>query len=169
MRLQAAKLATMHVVNWEDAQGADAALASCRKWLKVGKDTPAKKRDALLRKYLDSQADTKEGCALFCICNSLVLSKGLLYISTIPKGELARVLAFLVPSSQCTMALNGVHHDAHHQGQQRMLALVQEHFWWPMMVEDCKALVRSCPRCHTFEGTIPKAPLCPIGLTHPLS
>ena len=98
------------------------------------------------------------------MCNSLVLNKGLLYISMTPKGELEGVLAFLVPSSQCVMALNGIHWDAGHQGQQRMLALLQECFWWPMMVKDCKALVRGCPRCCTFEGAIPKAPLM-----HPLS
>ena len=34
-RVQAAKLAPMHVVNWEDAKGADVALAACRKWLKA--------------------------------------------------------------------------------------------------------------------------------------
>ena len=78
------------------------------------------------------------------------------------------MLAFLVPSSQCTTALNSIHHDAGHQGQQRMLALAQECFWWPMMVEDCKALVRGCPRCHIFEGAIPKAPLCPIRAHAPL-
>ena len=72
------------------------------------------------------------------------------------------MLAFLVPSSQCTMALNSIHWDAGHQGQQRMLALVQECFWCPMIVEDCKALVRGCPRCHAFEGAIPRAPLWPI-------
>ena len=37
-----------------------------------------------------------------------------------------------------------------------------------MMVEDWKALVRGCPRCHTFEGAIPKAPLCPIRVHAPL-
>ena len=152
----------MHVVNWEGAQGADTVLAACRKWLKACKDTPAKRRDALLKKYLGSQADMEVGCSLFCICNSLVLHKGLLYISTMPKGELEGVLAFLVPSSQCAMALNSMHQDAGHLGQQKMLALAQECFWWPMMVEDCKALVRGCPRCHMFEGVIPKVPLCPI-------
>ena len=137
-------------------------LAACRKWLKAHKDTPTEKRDALLKKYLGSLADMEEGCALFCTCNSLVLSKRLLYISTMPKGELEGVLAFLVPSGQHTTALNGIHHEVGHQGQQRMLALAQECFWWPLMVEDCKALVRGCPRCHTFKGVIPKAPLCPI-------
>ena len=167
-RVQPAKLAHMHMVNWEDAQGSDLVLAACRKWLKACKDAPTEKRDALLKKYLGSQVDMEEGRALFCVRNNLVLSKGLLYMSTTPKGEMEGVLAFLVLSSQCMAALNGVHHDAGHQGQQRTLALAQEHFWWPMMVEDCKALVRGCPRCHAFEGQIPKAPLCPIRENAPL-
>ena len=78
----------------------------------------------------------EEGHALFQISNSLVLSKGLLYVSTTPKGEVEGVLAFLVHTSQFTAVLNGVHHDTGHQGQQRMLALAQEYLWWPMMAED---------------------------------
>ena len=66
---------------------------------------------------------------LFCMHHSLSLNKELLYLSMTPKGELKGVLAFLVPMSQCTAALNGVHCDAGHQGQQCMLALAQEHFW----------------------------------------
>ena len=81
-----------------------------------------------MKKYLGNQADTEEGHALFCMHNSLVLSKGLLYISTMPKGDVEGVLACLVPTSQHTAALNGVHHDADHQGQQRTLALAQECF-----------------------------------------
>ena len=113
-RVQAAKLAPMHMVNWEDTQGVDMALAACRKWLKACKDTPVEKTDALLKKYLGSQGDMEEGCALFHIHNSLVLSKGLLYMSTTPKGEMEGVLAFLVPSSQCMAALNSVHCDTGH-------------------------------------------------------
>ena len=72
------------------------------------------------------------------------------------------MLAFLVPTGQCRVALNGVHCDAGHQGQQRMLTLAQDCFWWPIMVDDCRALVQGCQWCHTFEGVVPKAPLCPI-------
>ena len=54
-----------------------------------------------------------------------------------PKGEIEGVLAFVIPVAQCRMALNGVHRDARHQGQQWILALTQERFWWPMMAEDC--------------------------------
>ena len=85
-----------------------------------------------------------------------------------PKGEVEGVLAFLVPTSQCRVALNGVHHDTGHKGQQRMLALAKEHFWWPMMVDDCRALVWGCQGSCTFEGAVPKAPLCPIKAHAPL-
>ena len=78
------------------------------------------------------------------------------------------MLAFLVPTSQHTTALNGVHCDAGHQGQHRTLALAQECFWWPMMAEEYRALVRGCLRCRTFEGVVPKAPLCPIRVHIPL-
>ena len=66
------------------------------------------------------------------------------------------------------MALNGVHHDAGHQGQQRTLALTQERFWWPMMAEDCCTLVRGCLHCQAFKGKVPKALLCPIRAYAPL-
>ena len=139
--MQATKLAPIHVVDCGEAQVADAVQATCQKWLRAHRDTPPQKRDALLKKHLGNQADTEEGCTLFHMHNSLVLSKGLLYISTMPKGEVEGVVAFLIPTSQCTADLNGVHHDAGHQDQQRTLALAQECFWWPMMAEDCKALM----------------------------
>ena len=93
------------------------------------------------------EAETEQGGTLFHIGNSLILNKGLKYMSATPKGETEGVLTFVVPAGQCCMALNGVHHDAGHQGQQRTLALTQERFWWPMMAEDCRALVRGCPCC----------------------
>ena len=121
----AAKLVPMHIVDWGEAQEMDAALATCRRWLFTCKDTPFPKRDMLLKKYLGDNADMEEWHALIHVHNSLVLSKGLLYVST-PKGEAKGILAFLVPTGQCHTALNGVYCDAGHQGQQRTLALMQE-------------------------------------------
>ena len=63
-RVQAAKLALKHVVDWGEAQETDAVLAACRKWLKACKDTPSQKRDTLLKKYLGSQVDTGGACSL---------------------------------------------------------------------------------------------------------
>ena len=68
-------------------------------------------------------------------------------MSTTPKGETEGVLTFVVPVGQCRMALNGVHWDVGHQGQQRTLAVTQKRFWWPMMAEDCHVIVRGCPCC----------------------
>ena len=159
LELQAVKLAPMHIVDWEEAQEADATLATCCKWLLL---TPLPKQDALLKECFGAEAETEQGKTFFCICNSLILNKGLMYVSTTPKGQTEGILTFVVPVGQCRMALNGVHRDAGHQGQQRTLALAQKRFWWPMMAEDCHAIVRGCPHCRAFEGEVPKAPLCPI-------
>ena len=120
-RVQAVKLAPMHTVDWAEAQKADATLAACRKWLHLRRDTPLPKWDALLKKCLGMEAETEHGKMLFCICNSLILNKGLMYVSMTPKGETEGILTFVVPVDQCHMALNGVHHDVGHQGQQRLL------------------------------------------------
>ena len=126
------------------------------------------KWDALRKECLGVEAEVEQGKMLFHIHNSLILNKGLMYMSATLKGETEDVLAFVVPVGQCRMALNGVHHDASHQGQQTTLALAQERFWWPMMAEDCCTIVRGCPHCSAFEGEVPKAPLCPIRVYAPL-
>ena len=136
-RVQAAKLELMHVVDWEQAQEVDVALAGCCKWLCLRKGMPPSRRDTLLKECLGAEAETEQGKMFFCICNSLVLNKGLMYANMTQKGETEGVLAFIVPTAQCCMALNRVHWDAGHHGQQWTLALTQERFWWPMMAEDC--------------------------------
>ena len=59
--IKVAKLVPMHIVDWGEAQEADAALAACCWWLKTYKDTSRPKRDALLKQYLGYQAETEEG------------------------------------------------------------------------------------------------------------
>ena len=162
--VQVAKLAPMHTVDWQEAQEADAALAACHRWLHLRKDTPLPKRDAFLKECLGAEAESEQGKMLFHIRNSLILNKGLMYMSTTPKGETEGVFTFIVPVDQCRMALN----SAHREGQQRTLALTQERFWWTMMAEDCCVIVRGCPHCRAFEGKVPKAPLCPIRAYAPL-
>ena len=116
--VKAVKLAPMHVVDWSEAQEMDAVLVACHWWLKTRKDTPLPKRDGLLKQYLGCHAEMEEGHALFHVWNSLALNKGLMYIGTTPKGKAEGILAFVVPGKQCQAALNGLHHDTGHQGQQ---------------------------------------------------
>ena len=129
---------------------------------------PPPRQDTLLKECLRAEAETEQGKMFFCIRNSLILNKGLMYVNMTPKGETEGVLAFVVPAGQCRIVLNGVHHDAGHQGQQRTLALTQERFWWPMMAEDCQAIVRECPHCQAFEGEVSRATLCLIQVYAPL-
>ena len=42
-RVQVAKLAPMHVVDWHEVQEEDAVLAACIKWLRTHKGTPKEK------------------------------------------------------------------------------------------------------------------------------
>ena len=161
-RVQVAKLEPMHIVDWEQAQEADVALAGCHKWLHLRKGMPSSWQDTLLKECLGVEAETEQGKMFFHICNSLILSKGFMYANTTPKGKTEGVLAFIIPVGQCHLALNGVHCNAGHQGQQWTLALTQERFWWPMMAENCCAIVRGCLRCQASEGEVPRAPLCLI-------
>ena len=78
---------------------------------------------------------------MFHMRNSFTMKNGVLYVNIIPKGETEGLLAFVVPNAHWQAALNGVYQDARHQGQQRMLVLAQEHFWWLKMEEDCRAVV----------------------------
>ena len=43
------------------------------------------------------EAETEQGKMFFPICNSLILNKGLMYVSTALKGKTEGVLAFVVP------------------------------------------------------------------------
>ena len=114
-RVQAAKLEPMHIVDWEQAQEVDVALAGCCKWLCLRKGMPPPRRDTLLKECLGAEAKTKQGKVFFHIHNSLVLNRGLMYINTTPKGETEGVLAFVIAVAQHHMVLNGVHSDAGHQ------------------------------------------------------
>ena len=162
LRVQVAKLEPMHIVDWEQAQEADAALARCHKWLYLRKDTLPPRWETLLKECLGAEAETEQGKMFFHTRNSLILNKGLMYINTTPKGETEGVLAFVIPVGQHHLVLNGVHRNAGHQGQQWTLALTQERFWWPMMAENFHVIVRGCLCCQAFEGKVPRASLCLI-------
>ena len=61
VRVQAEKLAPMHIVDWEEAQEADATLAMYRKWLRLRRDTLLSKQDALLKECLGVEAEIEQG------------------------------------------------------------------------------------------------------------
>ena len=107
--MQAAKLAPMHMVNWEDAQGADMALVACRKWLKAHKDTPVREERCPAEEVPRQSGRYRGGLHPFPHVQQLGPEQGTVVHSTTPKGEMEGVLAFLVPSSQHTAALNSIY------------------------------------------------------------
>ena len=94
--------------------------------------------------------------------------QGALYLHSTPKGEDEDLLLFMVPKVHWTAALNGCHWDAGHQGHDHTLSLLQECFWWPGMAKQMRQVIKTCRRCLQYEGSNPKAPLCPIVATAPL-
>ena len=90
-RVQVAKLELMHVVDWEQAQEAGVTLAGCCKGM------PPSRQDTLIKECRGAEAKTEQGKMFFRIRNSLILNKGLMYVSTTPKGETEGVLAFFIP------------------------------------------------------------------------
>ena len=90
-------------------------------------------------------------------------------ICTLPqKGENEDLLLFIVPKAHQTATLNGCHQDAGHQGHDYTLSLLQEQFWCPGMAKQMSQVTKACRCCFQYEGSTPKAPLCPIVATTPL-
>ena len=163
VQAHALKLTPMHMTNWEEAQHEDMCcwLPAVSGW--VWKRMSLHRGEMLCLRHAWVNIQTlKRARRCFSVRNNLTIRKGLLYVNIIPKGETEGLLAFVVPSTHRCTALNGVHQDAGHQGQHRTLALAEEHFWWPKMVEDCRASVRGCQCCKIFKGAVVKALLCPI-------
>ena len=69
-RVQVVKLEPMHIVDWEQAQEVDVALAGCRKWLHLRKGMLPPRRDTLLKECLGVEAETEQGKMFFHICKS---------------------------------------------------------------------------------------------------
>ena len=102
-------------------------------------------------------------------CQNFISPQGTLYLYSTPKAEDKDLLLFMVPKVHIwTAILNGCHWDEGHQGHDRTLSLLQEHFWWPGMAKQMRQVIKTCSCCLQYEGSTPKAPLCPIVATTPL-
>ena len=151
----------MHVTNWAEAQKEDPELDAVLQWL-------GSKKKADLRTLLGECVMGKEGRMVWRNHQNFTSLQGTLYLLSTPKGEDEDLLLFVVPKAHRTATLNGCHRDAGHQGHDQMLFLLQECFWWPGMAKQMRQVIKTCRRCLQYEGSNPKAPLCPIVATTPL-
>ena len=154
-------LVKMHVTDWATAQKEDPKLNAVLQWLESKKKTD-------LRTLLREHASSEEGWMVWRNHQNFTTLQGTLYLHSTPKGENEDLLLFVVLKMHWTAALNGCHQDAGHQGHSCTLSLLQECFWWPGMAKQMRQVIRACKCCLQYEGSTPKAPLCPIVATTPL-
>ena len=150
--------------------GWDALLAACWSGCTQERMLLCKKRDALLKRCMGEHSDLEEGRAMFRVRNSFTWKRGCCMWTPCLKVKLKDcwpLLSSLHTSEQLLMVCTETP-GTRHQGQQRMLVLAQECFWWPKMEGDCWALVQGCQTLLGFEGAIVKAPLCSIQAYVPL-
>ena len=151
----------MHVTDWAAAQKEDPELDAVLQWL-------GSRKKADLRMLLGECITSEEGRMVWRNCQNFITLQGALYLCSTPKGEDEDLLLFMVPKAHQTAALNGCHWDAGHQGCDHTLSLLQECFWWPGMAKQMRQVIKTCRCCLQYEGSNPKAPLCPIVATAPL-
>ena len=151
----------MHVTNWATAQKDDPELDAVLQWLESKKETNLK---TLLGEYTLSE----EGQIIWRNCQNFTALQDTLYLHSMPKGENEDLLLFVVLKTHQTATLNGCHQDMGHQGCDHTLSFLQEHFWWPGMAKQMRQVIMACKCCLQFEGSTPKAPLCPTVATTPL-
>ena len=86
----------------------------------------------------------------------------------IPPGDAMETKLFIIPRVYQRRAIDGCHQDAGHQGQNRMLSLAAERFWWPDMPPEVRNAVKNCQKYIKHEFNSSKEPLHPIIVTAPL-
>ena len=94
------------------------------------------------------------------------LKHGVLYRKT-QVHDKAR-LQLVLPPSYRSKAMAGCHDLVGHLGQDRVLELLRDRFFWPGMHMDVASYINSCPRCIRRKTQPDTAPLHNIEATQPL-
>ena len=96
----------------------------------------------------------------------LTLKHGVLYKRSKVDARTKHLL--VVPPSHRQKALEGCHDQVGHLGQDRVLDLLRDRFYWPGMHVDVISYINSCPRCLRRKSQPDKAPLVNIETSQPL-
>ena len=104
---------------------------------------------------------------LIRIKKQLILKQGVLYRRT-TKVNTRTKLQLVLPQSHRTRAIAGCHDQVGHLGQDSVLDLLRDQFYWPGMHIDVVSYINSCPRCLRRKSQPDKAPLLNIEGSQPL-
>ena len=119
-------------------------------------------------KHLKIQGDmSSELKALIRLKKQLLLKQGVLYRRVTPSDAKPR-LQLILPPSHRNKAIEGCHDQVGHLGQDRVLELLRDRFYWPGMHIDVASYLNSCPRCLIRKSQADQAPLLNIEVNQPL-
>ena len=114
--------------------------------------------------YQGMSSDLK---AFLRIRKQFKLKQGVLYRKKTQVNDKAR-LQLVLPLSHRPKAMVGCHDQVGHLGQDRVLGLLRDRFFWPGMHTDVASYINSCPRCIRRKSQPDTAPLHNIEATQPL-
>lgn len=155
---------TDEMLNFEE----DSDELKYRQWRRVQREDPTI-RD-VIRRMSEDPKRWKEGDQevklLWREHQRLILKRGVLYRKTDEKGTECHQL--VLPKAHRAQALKGLHDDVGHPGKERMLSLLRQRFYWPLMMKDVDEKVTNCPRCIMRKSRSSIAPLVNISTTQPM-
>ena len=96
----------------------------------------------------------------------LTLKHGVLYKRSRADARTKHLL--VVPQSYRQRAMEGCHDQVGHLGQDRVLDLLRDRFYWPGMHAGVVSYINSCPRCLRRKSQQDKTPLLNIETSQPI-
>ena len=96
----------------------------------------------------------------------LLLKQGVLYKKSQVNTRTKHLI--VVPQAYRQRAIERCHDRIGHLGQDRVLDLLRDEFYWPGMHVDVVSYINSCPRCLCRKSQPDKAPLLNIEASQPL-
>ena len=105
--------------------------------------------------------------AFLRIGKQLKLKQGILYRKLEVSSGRAR-FQLILPTEHGHKAMAGSHDQIGHLGQDRVLELLRDRFYWPGMHLDVASYINSCPRCIRRKSQPDVAPLHNVEATQPL-
>ena len=106
--------------------------------------------------------------AFLRIRKQLKLKQGILYRKSQVSNNSRARLQLVLPIEYRHKAMAGCHDQIGHLGQDRVLELLRDRFYWPRMHMNVASYINSCPRCIRRKSQSDVAPLLNIEATQPL-
>ena len=150
-------------LDWVEAQRRDPVIPTVIDWIKQPRGDRR-----MLAEYLARVASEYKKCFYAAHQKEFTVQDNLLYLQATPTNSQDSAPVFVVPTKDRQAAIDGYHCSAGHQGQDCMLSLMKEHFWWPGMSQALLKAVENCGRCIQYEAKGQLLPMQPIICTEPM-